>query len=281
MQTTPNLSLTSVFRPACWAWSRSWKRAVARAATAVNECSSPAEANEIDVSRTVSATSPTSVAPSAIRKRAFRMVRTSSCIEVENADLGDPVDRQSVAGRCPPDRFRRGRLVDVEGRLVVRADVRLQPRDALLGVAIDERAAVHCSRWGRSDTQPGGKGAFDDVAGHLLLLGSRSPTDRGCGRRPASASVDLPTFRAPVYLSWPARPSRTARALASARVRTASLRSVVVTWWSIVRRETTSRAAICEFVKPCATSARTSTWRAVSSAGFCRVAARGPRGRPR
>src|SRR5436853_7087657 len=154
MQTTPNLSLTSVFHPACWAWSRLWKRAVARAANAVNECSSPAEANEIDVSRTVSATSPTSVAPSAIRKRAFRMVRTSSCIEVgiENADLGDPVDRQSVAGRRPPDRFRRGRLVDAEGRLVVRADVRLQPHDALFRVAIDKRAAVHCSCWGRSDT---------------------------------------------------------------------------------------------------------------------------------
>ena len=54
--------------------------------------------------------------------------------------------------------------------------------------------------------------------------------------------------------------------------------STAATWCSAVRGETTSRSAISAFVSPSARSASTSSWRAVSPAGFARVASRGPVG---
>jgi hypothetical protein len=56
------------------------------------------------------------------------------------------------------------------------------------------------------------------------------------------------------------------------------------TWWSTVRIDSTSFAAISALVRPAAIMWRISTWRSVSPAGFARVVGLGPRGtwaRPR
>ena len=62
------------------------------------------------------------------------------------------------------------------------------------------------------------------------------------------------------------------------RVVAPSFVSTAATWCSAVRGDTTSRSAISAFVSPSASSASTSSWRAVSPAGLARVASRGPCG---
>ena len=61
------------------------------------------------------------------------------------------------------------------------------------------------------------------------------------------------------------------------RPRRASVR-IAETWWSTVRTETTSRAAISALVNPSPSMARTSACRSVSLAGCSRVLSLGPRG---
>src|SRR4051812_5549364 len=58
-------------------------------------------------------------------------------IGVEYADLGDLVERELVPGRGLSDCFRVGGVVDAERRLLVLADVGVDPGDALVGVPID------------------------------------------------------------------------------------------------------------------------------------------------
>src|SRR4051794_25778939 len=72
-------------------------------------------------------------------------------------------------------------------------------------------------------------------------------------------------------------PRRAASAPAWLRVETPSLRRTAETWWAAVFSDTKSRPAISALRSPSATSATTSSSRAVSPAGFSRVAARGPR----
>ena len=69
-----------------------------------------------------------------------------------------------------------------------------------------------------------------------------------------------------------------AAARAACRDGTPSFCSTAETWWSTVRTETTSRAAISALVRPSASRRRISTWRPVSPAGLRRVVGLRPRG---
>jgi len=62
-------------------------------------------------------------------------------IRVEDANLGDLRDRQFVTGRGTADCLRRGSVEDAEGALSIGRDVGMNPRNAILGVVIDDFAA--------------------------------------------------------------------------------------------------------------------------------------------
>ena len=109
----------------------------------------------------------------------------------------------------------------------------------------------------------------------------RAQAEQEGRRRPCARQQDHADDRALTrgdYFST--RPWRSACAAASPRVRTPSLARIDATWCSTVLRDRNSRSAMSRLRRPSATSARTSSSRAVRWAGFSRVASRGPRGRP-
>ena len=110
----------------------------------------------------------------------------------------------------------------------------------------------------------------------LVALVRRTP-GRGDGGRSRSRRPGSDRGGPPLGLRRRAR-ARTRAGRHPSAFAAPSFVSTAATWCSAVRGETTSRSAISAFVSPPASSDSTSSWRAVSPAGFARVDSRGPRG---
>src|SRR5215212_3405932 len=89
---------------------------------------------------------------------------------VQNADIGDQIDRQDVVRGRLADRFGTRPVVYAERLRPVVAHVRVEPCDALYIVLLDDTAARLCSRRARGKRKPVGERALDQVAGHFALL---------------------------------------------------------------------------------------------------------------
>src|SRR5690606_629139 len=83
-----------------------------------------------------------------------------------NRDLGDPLDRQTVAGRDLPDRLGVGCVVDAEGPALVLGDVRVEPGDAQVTVALHHGLADLGPRVRRRDVQALAESSLHQVTGH-------------------------------------------------------------------------------------------------------------------
>src|SRR5436190_3903223 len=89
-------------------------------------------------------------------------------VGVEHAYLGDLVERELVPGRGPSDCFGVGCVVDAERRVLVVADVRVDPGDAVLGVPLDHRKTDVRSAVSDGNQQAVREGALNHVSGHLM-----------------------------------------------------------------------------------------------------------------
>src|SRR5436189_4934939 len=186
------LSLTRTSQPAAFAWSKSWKRAVACVATEVSERGSPADAKLITVNAVAAATA-TAPRPSAIRKRFLRMKAPPSEVEmgVEDADLRDAVDREVVACGRLPDRLRARGVVDAERLRLVFAHVRVEPGNALVGIPLHHVEAQRRTLSSSADRMSAGERALHQVAMHRAPPLVRDPS-RPSTLSPARARAHRP-----------------------------------------------------------------------------------------
>src|SRR5438477_11707762 len=105
-------------------------------------------------------------------------------VGVEDADLGDPVERQVVAERRPPDRLRAWRLVKAEHRSGVLVHVGVHPRDPVIRVPLDNRLD--------RKLRQAAKRALDEVAWHSARL--RVVAGDRIGRTTQIATARYPTW---------------------------------------------------------------------------------------
>jgi len=87
-------------------------------------------------------------------------------VRIEDANLGDPRDRQPVSCRGVTHRLRTGTVVDTVGPHPIRRDVGMHPSDAILRIVVDHRAAETCSRLFRRDFQAFWKLSLYQVSRH-------------------------------------------------------------------------------------------------------------------
>jgi hypothetical protein len=218
--------------------------------------------------------------------------------ERERGDGGDPRDEQaddverrlvSPVQVLEDEHGRRAaaQLVEQRGGDVVRArrpghELGERPTGGLGDV--EERAEWRrrAQRLARAP-QDAGVGGFAEAAQECGLADARFAADEQqttlgpdpgeqAGER-GQAVVALEQRHGSVSHAQRVRPSRSAFAPASPRLETSSLRSTAETWWLTVFSDTTRRSAICALRSPSASSASTSTSRAVRPAGFSRVRA--------
>src|SRR5947209_17589334 len=110
---------------------------------------------------------------------------------VEDADLCDPIDGELVACGGLADRLRARRVVDAERLRSVVADIRVNPGDALVGVAADDRQACLGAVRGGGDRQPAWKRSLHYVARHSGLLSIVAWSTRRYDPQAASAAAAL------------------------------------------------------------------------------------------
>src|SRR5271170_4642679 len=91
-------------------------------------------------------------------------------VGIQDANLGDPRDGQLVTGRGATDRFRGGSVVDAEASLAIGRDVRMDPRDAVLGVVVYDHTAEIRAGLVLPDGKTVRKISLDQVAGHASDL---------------------------------------------------------------------------------------------------------------
>src|SRR5436305_522462 len=91
-------------------------------------------------------------------------------VRIEDADLGNAIDRKVTSSCALPDRFRGGSVVDAIGLLFVLADIGMDPGDLLLGVVAHDRETELRSHLVHGNDQSCWEGSFDDIAWHKLLL---------------------------------------------------------------------------------------------------------------
>src|SRR3954451_526198 len=196
MHVSPFTSVTRTEYPAAFAASRLWNRPVASAATAVMECSSPADASEIAVNETAVAAA-TSDRASATRFRVL-ISRPPSTVEIriEYAYLRDVIDRKIVVSRRLANLLGAGPVVDAEGLRPVFADVRVNPGHAFAGIPAHDSAAELLTLGPGRNVQALREHPLDHVTRHLALL-SFAPLPGNDARRPACAraSAELRRLR--------------------------------------------------------------------------------------
>src|SRR5215207_1442707 len=87
-------------------------------------------------------------------------------IWVEHADLGDPLDREVVACSGLADGLRARPVVDAERLPLVVAHVRVDPRDSLVRVALDDAEAQLSARGSAGNPETFREDSLDYVPRH-------------------------------------------------------------------------------------------------------------------
>src|ERR1700682_4642832 len=87
-------------------------------------------------------------------------------VRIEDANLGDLRDGQLVADRGTADGLGCGPVADAKGTLAIGGHVRMNPRDTILGVVVDDCTAKFRAVFALRDAEAVREIAFDQVAGH-------------------------------------------------------------------------------------------------------------------
>src|SRR5215467_12081039 len=91
-------------------------------------------------------------------------------VRIEDAHLRYTVHRKLTAPCGLPDRFRRGRVIDAKGLLLVLADIGMDPGHLILLIVAHDCSTDLCAGLIHGKDQSLWKGSFDDIAWHILLL---------------------------------------------------------------------------------------------------------------